>query len=213
MRAFIPQEKVSNPNPFSSNKTFAGDNRREYQAKASSYRTEQKVKADFDNKLMSTLNNTASSSIGYDKKGKVNETSTASSAGYIRGNVDAFENASGKPTAAVINFQTTASNKLASGFPTIDADMTITITPQQNGSFNFSIKGSADGFPAYELWVTDDKGNSTLLFGRNPIESGEGPGSLFPPMEHLFEYSGNSNNTPNGESVKFEQAKNTKTKK
>lgn len=212
MRAFIPQKTVGNPNPFSSNKTFAGDNRTQYQANATSYRTQQSVKADFDNKSISLQSNTASGSIGYDKNGKVNETSSSGSAGSVNGNVNAFENAVGKPTAAVIDFETTASNKLVTGAPAIDASMTITITSQEDGTFNFSVKGSADGFPAYELWVADDKGNSVLVFGRNPIESGEGPGSLFPPMEHSYDYSGNSKNATKGPVVNFSDTKNTKEK-
>ncbi|MDQ0105042.1 RHS repeat-associated protein [Chitinophaga terrae (ex Kim and Jung 2007)] len=212
MRAFIPQKTIGNPNPFSSTKTFAGDNRTQYQANATNYRTQQSVKADFDNKSMSLQSNTASGSIGYDKNGKVNETSSSGSAGSVKGNVSAFENAAGKPTAAVIDFETTASNKLVTGAPAIDASMTITITPQDDGTFNFSIKGSTDGFPAYELWVTDDKGNSVLVFGRNPIESGEGPGSLFPPMEHSYDYSGNSKNATKGPVVNFGDMNNTREK-
>lgn len=212
MRSFIPQKTIDNPNPFSSNKTFAGDNRTQYQANATSYRTEQSIKADFDNKSMSLQNNTASGSIGYDKNGKVNETSTSSSAGYVGGNVDAFENAVGKPSAALIKFDTHAGNKLVTGAPAIDANMTITITPQQDGTFNFSVIGSTDGFPAYELWVTDDKGNSFLVFGRNPIESGEGPGSLFPPMEHSYDYNGNSKDVKKGPVANFSDTTNTKEK-
>jgi RHS repeat-associated protein len=211
MRAFIPQEKVYNPKPWSDNKTFAGDNRREYQSNTTAYRTQQSIKADFDNKSMTLQSNVANSSIGYDKNGKVNETSQIGSAGNVRGNVDDFENTVGKPKDAVINFETHASNKLVTGIPApaIDADLTITITPQQDGSFNFSVKGATDGFPAYELWVTDDKGNCTLVFNRNPIESKEGPFSLFPPMEHKYDYKGNSNNAKKGPVVKFDQTKNT----
>jgi len=97
---------------------------------------EQSAKADFDNKSMSLLSNKASGSIGYDKNGKFPVTSPAEPAGEVTGNVDAFENAVGKPNAAVINFDTDASNKLVSGASAINANMTATITPQSDGTFN-----------------------------------------------------------------------------
>jgi hypothetical protein len=50
------------------------------------------------------------------------------------------------------------------------------------------------------------------VFGQNPIESGEGSGSLFPPMEHSYEYSGNSKNATHGPVVNFADSKNTKEK-
>lgn len=160
---------------------------------------------------MTLQSNRASSTTGYDKDGNV-ETSAPGLAGNVGGNADYFENAAVKPTIAVINFETHASNKLVTGAPAIDASLAITITPLENGTFDFTVKGATDGFPAYELWVTDDKGNSVLVFGRNPIESGEGPGSLFPPMEHSFDYSGNSKDLKKGPVVNFSDTKNQKEK-
>lgn len=209
MRAFIPQDKVSNPNPFSSNKTFAGDNRMQYQANATSYRTEQKVNADFDNKSLSVLNNTASGSTGYNKDGEVNETSTPGSAGKVRGNVDDFENAVGKPKSAVIDFETDASNKLVPGAPAINADINLTITPNKDGSFNYSVKGSTDGFPAYELWVTDDKGNSYLILNSTPTQSGKTPVALFPPEDQKYNNTGNSKDVKKPPVVNFPDTQNS----
>jgi RHS repeat-associated protein len=47
-RSFIPMEKLSNPNPFGTSDYFGGDNRTYYTVNNASYRTEQKVVADFD---------------------------------------------------------------------------------------------------------------------------------------------------------------------
>lgn len=68
-----------------------------------------------------------------------------------------------------------------------------------------------DGFPAYELWINDDQGNSFLLFGRNPIESGESPMSLFGSGEHKFKLSGNSNDLISKPVQTFEERKNPTT--
>ncbi len=206
-RAFIPQEKVRNPDPTRNDKHFAGDNRRGYQANSSSYRTSQSVNVDFDNDKMSLLQNYAASTTGLDKNGQPLTSSFPGKAGTVRGNVDAFENGAND---AFIKFDTHAKNKLVALAPGIDGIIDFTITPNEDGSFNYSIKGKTDGFPAFELWVTDDMGNSYLLFNRNPIESGETPASLFPPAEHKYNYKGSSKNAKKGPIVKFNETKNTK---
>jgi RHS repeat-associated protein len=208
-RAFIPQEKVRNPDSTRNDKYYAGDNRREYQANATRYRTSQSVNVDFDNKKMSRLQNIAAGSTGLDKDGKPITSSTAGKAGNIQGNTDAFEKGEDN---AVIKFDTHASNKLSAAAPAIDAVLNLTITPGKDGTFNFSVSGATDGFPAYELWVTDDKGNSYLLFNRNPIESKETPLSLFPPMEHKYDYKGTSKDVNKGSTLKFSETTNTKEK-
>lgn len=210
MRTFIPQKKVDNPNFLSSMKTFGGDNRTAYQANATTYRTEQSVSTDFDKKSMSLLNNTASSSVGYDKDGKKIATSDPTQAGVVLGNVNDFKNSKGKPDAATLNFQTDAVTGLQPLSPAINADLTLTIKPNSDGSFNFNVSGSTDGFPAYELWVKDDKGNSYLLLNSNPQESGKSPMALYPPEDQKYNYSGNSKDLKKGEVVKFTDTKNTK---
>lgn len=209
-RAFIPHEKVRNPDPTRNDKHFAGDNRHEYQAYASNYRTSQSVMVDFDNDKMSLLQNYAASTTGLDKNGEPLTSSTPGKAGTVKGNVDAFEKGAGD---AFIKFDTHAKNKLVALAPAIDGIFDFTITPNEDGSFNYSVQGSTDGFPAFELWVTDDKGNSFLLFNHNPIESGENPGSLFPPMEHKYNYKGNSKDAKKGPVVKFNETKNTEEEK
>lgn len=90
-RAFIPQEKVRNPDPSRNDKHFRGDNRKEYQANSSSYRTSQSVSVDFDNDKMSLLQNHAASTTGLDKNGQPLTSSSPGKAGTVKGNVDAFE--------------------------------------------------------------------------------------------------------------------------
>lgn len=114
----------------------------------------------------------------------------------------------------VVRFGTSASNKLVTGAPSIDADMTLTMTPGKDGAFSYSIKGSTDGFPAYELWVTDQKtGETYLLFNRNLIESKEGPMSLFSPMEHSYNTTGTSKEKKVSPVVNFNNTRNTEEEK
>ncbi len=210
-RAFIPQKELANPNPFGTSKSFAGDNRTSYQANTSAYRTEQSVNMNFDDQKLSLISNRANGSIGYDRNGNVKETSGDASAGSVRGNVSGMENG---VNAGVVNFGVSASNKLVTGAPSIDADMTLTVTPNKDGSFSYSLKGSTDGFPAYELWVTDQKtGDTYLLFNRNPIESKEGPTSLFAPMEHRYNTSGSSKDKKASPVVNFDNTRNTEEEK
>jgi len=185
-RAFIPDKTLANPNPFSKTKSFAGDNRSDYQLNTTAYRTEQQVRVDIDNGNATTLSNRANSTTGYDKNGNVTETSDPGKAGStptytMDGN------------SATVNMEVDASNKLVSGAPAINYDVGVTITQNEDGSFSFELKGETDGFPAYEFFITNEKdGNSYLIYGSNPNQTGDNPFSLFPPMEKDVNTSGNS---------------------
>jgi hypothetical protein len=73
-----------------------------------------------------------------------------------------------------------------------------------------------DGFPAYELFVTDKtngKNESNLIFNQNPIEAKETIYSLFGSGEHEYDYSGDSKKEQTGTKkaavVGFKSVKNT----
>jgi hypothetical protein len=173
---------------FSNTQSFKGDTRNNYDVNAKSFRTEQIVKVDFDNNKVTTLNNTASPSVGYDKTGKAVETSQSEKAGpnptYTPGTM--------KDGSTTINMQVDASNKLVDGAPSINYDLNITLTQQKNGSLDFNISGASDGFPAYEFFITNQAtGNSTLIYGSNPNKTGDSPTALFPPMEKTVSGKGN----------------------
>jgi RHS repeat-associated protein len=192
-RSFIPMKTVPNPFAlFSQTKSFKGDNR-SFDPKATSFRTEQKVQVDFDNKKVTTLNNTASGSTGLDSKGNVTQTSQAEKAGptptYDKGAME-------KGNSTTINMQVDASNQLVPGAPPINYDVNITISQQQDGSVNYNMTGSTDGFPAYEFYITNDAtGQSTMIYGSDPQKTGDTPVSLFPPMEKNVNKSGNTGST------------------
>ncbi|WP_051190339.1 DUF6443 domain-containing protein [Kaistella palustris] len=199
-RAFIPDRKVPNPKPFSNTKSFSGDDRNSYNVNATSYRTEQKVRVDFDNNKVTLLNNKASGSTGFDKNGKTVEHSEAGKAGptptYTPGTM--------KKGSTTIHMEVDASNKLVDGAPAINYDVNVTLTQQNNGSFNYNIEGKTDGFPAYEFFITDEKtNNSYLIHGSNPAQTGDTPVSLFPPMEKKVDNAGNSNYTTPTDEKKF----------
>jgi hypothetical protein len=62
--------------------------------------------------------------------------------------------------------------------PSIDAEFSIAINQDEAGNLSYSLDGTHDGFPAYELYINDH-----LIYSHDPIGSGEGPLSLAYPME------------------------------
>src|SRR5690606_9521181 len=116
--SFITDKTVSNPMPFSKTKSIAGDGRSDYQLNTTAYRTEQKVRVDFDNNKATTLNNRANSTTGYDKNGNVTETSDSGKTGptptyTMDGNT------------ATVNMEVDASNKLVDVSPAINYEVDV----------------------------------------------------------------------------------------
>ena len=199
-RSFIPYESIPNPIPFANTKSFAGDNRNSYQVNTTEYRTEQKVKVDFDNKKVTVLSNKASSSIGYGENNKVTETSSTDKAGPT----PKYTPATMEDKSTTINMQINASNKLVSGAPSINYDVNIKLTQEGENNFNYQISGKTDGFPAYEFFITNEAtGKSYFIYGSNPKSSSDTPTALFPPMEKNVNSSGNSSKLKPIKEVKF----------
>ena len=94
--------------------------------------------------------------------------------------------------------------------PNINATADVKITPLGDGTFDYEvIISGVDGYPAYELWIGDETNDKQyLIFARNPIESGENVGSLYPPAEHTFEARGNSSDLESKATQTFEERKN-----
>jgi hypothetical protein len=199
---------VPNPNPLGKSSSFAGDNRTSYQLNSTAFRTEQKVTADFDNKTVSYSSNKASGSPGLNKAGKVVEESESGTAGPVPTfNKSFLQNGN----SVTIHLSVDAPNKLVAGAPSINYQFDVTITPSADGkTFDYQISGTTDGFPAYELWITDETNNqSFLLFNYTPTETGDTPFSLFPPMENTYKLNGNSGTQTPATEVKFEDTQNS----
>ena len=207
-RSFIPAPKLSNPDPFSLlvYPYYLGDNRKDYKADAGkSFRTEQYANLNFNNGT-TAKNQFASPTIAVGSNGDYITSSNGSSdAGKINVNLQ------GK--MGMVNFVINAKNQLAAArnpfTPAINAKIDVAITNKDDGSFDYSVNiPEMDGFPAYELWINNDKGNSYLLFGRNPNESRETPFSLFGSGEHKYNLSGNSKDLISRPVQTFEERKN-----
>lgn len=114
--------------------------------------------------------------------------------------------------SVTIHLSIDAPNKLVAGAPAINYQFDVTIKPSADKkTFDYQIKGAADGFPAYELWVTDETNNkSYLLFNRTPTQTGETPRALFPSMEHKYNLKGNSKNETPATTVPFKDKSNSK---
>lgn len=73
-----------------------------------------------------------------------------------------------------------SANPLQVGAPDVNYEFTIKVT--RGGIMRLT--GKHDGFPGYELWRQNDGGTARLLWSHDPRDTGEGLGSLYPPMEH-----------------------------
>jgi hypothetical protein len=205
-RAFIPNKTLPNPaSAVSSNKYFKGDNRNSYQVNSTAYRTEQKVRVDFDNKTVTTTSNRANSTTGLDSNKKLNEVSKEGKAGPL----PTYDKASlENNNVAKVNMEIDASNKLQPLAPAINYDVSVSITPQENGNFNYEIKGNSDGFPAYEFFITNEAtGNSFLIYGSNPAQTGDSPWALGGGMDKSINKSGSSTDLKPVTTVPFEEKK------
>ncbi|MBK6485249.1 MAG: DUF3238 domain-containing protein [Chitinophagaceae bacterium] len=209
-RSFIPMATLTNPwyTPNFSATSFAGDNRMSYELNTTAFRTEQKVNVDFDKRSVSYSNNTASGTKALDKAGKVIETSEEAPAGPVPTFDKSFLQ---NGTSVTIHMSIAAPNRLVSGAPAINYQFDVVITPSADKkTFEYQIKGAADGFPAYELWITDETNNkSYLLFNRTPTETGETPRALFPPMEHKYNLKGKSSDKTPATTVPFTNTTNS----
>jgi hypothetical protein len=79
-----------------------------------------------------------------------------------------------------IRFRTAASNPLVTFAPAIDSDVTFQIAPVAR---TCSLTGSHDGFPAYEAYVTADGRAGVMVYGYNPLTTGQTITALFAPMD------------------------------
>ncbi|MCB9018839.1 MAG: DUF3238 domain-containing protein [Chitinophagales bacterium] len=211
-RSFIPQAYIDNPSPLGESRSFRGDNRYYYDVYSKSFRTEQKVSVDFDRGNVDLLSNIASASIGLNRNGEVIETSEIDKAGIVKVSKGFDENSE----AVSFYFNIDAKNKLVSFAPHINADMVITLVPQKDGSFNYSVSGTADGFPAYEIFVTDITDGAKLnylIFNQNPIEAGKSPWALSGKGEMEYDYNANSKSEQTGSKkdavISFENVENS----
>jgi hypothetical protein len=75
-----------------------------------------------------------------------------------------------------------ASNPLASFLgipaPAIDYDFNLTIDYTNAIDLRYSLEGDHDGFPAYEVYIGNNR-----VYEHDPIAAGQTPVSLGPPME------------------------------
>ena len=199
-RTFIPNKTLSNPySSVMKIKSFGGDNRNSYQVNTTAYRTEQKVRVDFDNKKATTISNKAKGTIGYNKNGK----ETATSAEGKAGPTPTYTPSTMENGSTTIGMEVNASNQLVSA-PAINYNVNVTITETGDGTFDFNISGQSDGFPAYEFFITNEAtGNSYLIHGTNPDQLGSTPFDLAPPMEVNINTSGNSKDLKNGNDFEF----------
>jgi hypothetical protein len=99
---------------------------------------------------------------------------------------DAFVTNLGYSSESVLSFTANLSsaNPLvnAAVSPPIDYVFDITINRDSN---TYTIEGDHDGFPAYEIYI-----NGVRVYEHDPLESGDTPISLGPPMEKPMSVTG-----------------------
>ena len=222
LRAFIPQDKIEMPKAFGiyfvpSGLFYGvayhrGDDRREYLLDpGKKYRTEHFVFIDFLKKKHSE-SKMANGSEGLDKNEKVvvRSESTTDCGSINMSFYDDYKSAKVNFEIAAVNKAEIKAQMIFPITPNINAKVVFSITPQQDNSFDYKVYiPEMDGFPAYEMWVYDNKNDkSYLIFRQNPIESGENPLSLFGDGEHSYQYNGNSKNLISGKKFTFSEMKN-----
>ncbi len=83
------------------------------------------------------------------------------------------------PKKVSITCRCEASNPLVTGAPAISYSIVIIIDKTDPAAPKYSITGTHDGFPAYVIYI-----NNKRVYQYDPLATGEGPLSLFPPEEH-----------------------------
>jgi len=78
-----------------------------------------------------------------------------------------------------VNFQGNAGVPFNPLAPGITYDINVTCS----GSTCSATSGSHDGFPGYNVEVTDEAGKTTTIYQYDPNVAGKGPNSLWPPAE------------------------------
>jgi RHS repeat-associated protein len=81
----------------------------------------------------------------------------------------------------VVHFEVDSSVPLIPGAPAINLTADFHVNLESRSA---RLVGTHDGFPAYEAYISVDGGPGTAIYQYNPFVAGEGPFSLFPPMEH-----------------------------
>lgn len=84
-----------------------------------------------------------------------------------------------------VMLQGSAANPLVFSAPAIDWNIIIDIDATDRGRPKYTVTGSHDGFPAYELYLFDQR-----IYAYDPVAAGETPLALFPPMDKTAGSSG-----------------------
>jgi hypothetical protein len=169
---FIPMAQVDGP-PGSD--CFTGDGRGFSNVISASHRTHQEIEVE-----VASLRKT----IDWKHVGTTHEVDCSTGAVKSSGTAPTTELTNGPVSRSgsiiSIKFKTAASNPLVTFAPAIDSDVTFQIDPVARIC---SLTGRHDGFPAYEAYVTADGGAGVMVYGYNPLTTGQTIDALFPPMD------------------------------
>ena len=92
----------------------------------------------------------------------------------------------GSDGSTTVTMSGNESNPLVPGSPGITYSMSLTV----NSDGTTQLEGQHDGYPGYTVEVTREDGTTETIYTHDPEETGEGPGSLFPPAEHTVSQTG-----------------------
>ena len=170
--AFIPQKKIDGP-PF--HECFEGDGRGFSNNIHASSRTHQEIEFD-----VTTLAKT----IDFKDTGTTREVRCATGAEIAHKKAPPSQLTNGGVARSggeiVVDFQEAAKNPLVWFAPAIDADVVFHVDPAAR---TCHLTGKHDGFPAYEAYVTADRGAGSTVYTYDPVAAGKGTLALFPPMD------------------------------
>lgn len=176
--AFIPQDKIENPQAIiSSSDFFKGDNRGfEY---GGSYRIRQTYLIDLlaENPKPIALSQDVGPTTGLDSNGNVVARGQAGNEGL---SVEVSREGEKVESEVVA----TATNPLVPFAPALDYEYDLSLELAQENLL-WTLTGDHDGFPAYSVYIGE-----TLVYSHDPIKEGQSPLSLFPPKEFEVDESG-----------------------
>jgi len=174
-RTFIPYANVAG---------FRGDNRGKSTSEKASFRTSHSIRVE-------TNPDISSNPLIKDEKGKISRTHTTyggfSAQGKGKFTTDVTRTDANNGDNAVISVTGTANNPFdISGATSIDYDFQITLTPGENGVPNAKVTGSHDGFPAYEINVKNEAGETHQVY-YNGVNGKWEVRKLLPPKDEKVE--------------------------
>ena len=185
VNSFIPHDQVSTPWFVPGGGTFSGDGRNV--GEDGTQRTQQVIRIYEDPSQPSGYRVEVDGDIGethkLDGDGNVVETGEASEDDLQYEVAEVREDGT-----IVVQLSGQSANPLVGVAPGITYDLTVTMTPNADGTWTVASTGRHDGFPGYEVLASVEGGDQQVVYGYDPRISGANAMSLAQGDGGIFEF-------------------------